>query len=73
MTVRVQYGNNSNVEMFDIVMAKQITNANVSYSISNRLKTNDLAVDTIATVDLDVDNKLIVILTTGLIRTSLIA
>jgi hypothetical protein len=52
MTVRVQNWNGASVEMFDVMMAKQYNNSNVSFSVSNRLKTNNDATDIMVDVDL---------------------
>lgn len=65
MTVRVQAWDGTNVEMFDVMLAKQLDNSNVSYTVSNRLKTNDSAGDTIVNVDLNVDNYLVLTLRTA--------
>jgi hypothetical protein len=63
MTVRTQDWSNGGVEMFDVLIAKEPDGANVSFSVSNRLKTNDLNVDTTVNVDLDGSGNLILVLT----------
>lgn len=66
MTLRVQYGDApiDGIEMCDIVMAKEHgSNANVSSSISNRLRTNSTLGYANISVELDVGGNLIVLLT----------
>lgn len=67
MTLRVQYGDPvTGMEMCDIVLAKEgSTNANVSYVVSNRIKTNNSLGYANVTVDLDGSNNLVVIVTNG--------
>ena len=63
MTLRIQYsvGPVTGMEMCDIVLAKEWgTNANVSYAISNRLRTNNNLGYANVVADLDGSNNLIV-------------
>jgi hypothetical protein len=66
MTLRIQYsvGPVTGMEMCDIVLAKEWgTNANVSYAISNRLRTNNSLGYANVVADLDGSNNLIVTVT----------
>lgn len=64
MTLRIQNWNGTNVEMLDVMLAKQLDNTNVSYSISNRLKTNESAPDALVSVELTEGDNLTVLVTT---------
>jgi hypothetical protein len=66
MTLRIQYsvGPVTGMEMCDIVLAKEWgTDANVSYAISNRLRTNNSLGYANVVADLDGSNNLIVTVT----------
>jgi hypothetical protein len=58
LTLRVQASNFS--ELINIDIVKEYSNANVTFSIGTRLKSNPSIADTIISVDQDVTNKLIV-------------
>lgn len=60
MTLRVQSEVSHSIQMMDILVAKETDNANVSYSVSNRLSTNDSEADTVITVNLDDSDRLTV-------------
>lgn len=58
MSLRVQ--STEYVEIVNLNIAKEITNANLCYSINSQLKTNDLIDNTIIVVGLNVDDKIVV-------------
>lgn len=59
LSIRIQATNFT--ELVDLYIAKESVSANVTYSIYGRLKTNDNVSDTTMNVDLDIDNKIIVL------------
>ena len=66
MTLRIQYGAGpvTGVEMCDVLVAKEWgTDANVSYAISNRLRTNNSLNYANVAADLDGSNNLIITVT----------
>lgn len=66
MTLRVQYGSGpvTGMEMCDVILAKEWgTNANVSYVVSNRIRTNNSLGYANVIVDLDPSDNLIVTVT----------